>query len=410
MTAIVGAGAPRLSPDAPVVIIGGGLAGLSFATGLRNGGFGGEIVIVADETERSYDRPPLSKTFQHNGDAEAIRLDDARATGVRWLRGVAATAIDTTAKRVQLADGESLDYGTLVLATGAAPRQLPALQSASVPVLTLRTLDDARRIRAGLVPQARLVIIGAGVIGLELAATARSLGVQVTVVESLARVLSRCAPALLADFIARRHEAEGVTLRLGRQVMGWREGELELDDGALLAADMVIVGVGVIANDALARAAGIACDDGIFVDGRGRTTCPGVFAVGDVTRQRHPVGGRFERIETWSNAQNQALAVARALIDPAAPPYADVPWYWSDQYDLRLQAAGLAAGDDEVVRGDPALGKFALIQRRQGRIVGAACMNQPRDFGALRRMIAAGAAPDRAALADPAIDLRKLAG
>ena len=396
---------------APVVIIGGGLAGLSFANGLRGGGWGGEIVIVGDEAERAYDRPPLSKAFQRSGDAEAIRLDDARATGVHWRRGVAATAIDTLAKRVQLADGVSIDYGTLVLATGAAPRQLPALAAAapaSVPVLTLRTLDDARRIRAGLVPQAQLVIIGAGVIGLELAATARSLGVRVTVVEALTRVMNRCAPAMLAGFIAQRHEAEGVSLRVGRQIIGWRDAALELDDGSRVPADMVVVGIGVSANDALARAAGIACDDGIFVDGRGRTTCPGVLAVGDVTRQRHPIGGRFERIETWSNAQNQALAVARALLDPAAPPYADVPWYWSDQYDLRLQSAGQSSGDDEIVRGDPAQGKFALIQRQQGRIVGAACMNQPRDFGALRRIIATGATPDREALADPAFDLRKL--
>lgn len=396
------------APHTPVVIIGGGLAGLSFATGLRSGGWDGEIVIVTDETERAYDRPPLSKEFLRTGDAELILLDDSQATSVRWLRGTPVASIDTAARRIQLTDGQSLDYATLVLATGAVPRKLHTLQDAAVPVRTLRTLDDARRIRAGLVPGANLVIVGGGVIGLELAATARSLGVQVTVVEALPRLINRSAPATLATFIARRHETEGVTLRLGRGVAGWADGQIKLDDGSRLAADMVVVGIGVVANDALARAAGLACDDGIFVDGHGRTTCPGVLAVGDVTRQRNPVSGRFERIETWSNAQSQALASARALLDPAAPPYADVPWYWSDQYNLRVQSAGQSAGDDEVARGDLGQGRFALIQLQQGRIVGAACVNNARDFAVLRRMIAAGASPDRAALTDPTTDLRKL--
>jgi 3-phenylpropionate/trans-cinnamate dioxygenase ferredoxin reductase subunit len=393
---------------APVLIVGGGLAGLSFANALRGGGFDGAITIVGDEDDAPYDRPPLSKAFQKDGDDARIRLDLARATGVDWQRGVAAVRIEPEARRLHLADGRTLDYGTLVLATGARPRTLPALQGGPVPVLTLRTLADARRIRGFLQPGARLALIGAGVIGLELAATARGLGVDVTVIETQPGVMGRSAPATLANYMADRHRAAGVDLRLGRSVSGWADGQLQLDDGSRIAADLVVVGIGVIANDQLAREAGIACDDGVIVDGRGRSSAPGVLAVGDVTRQRHPISGRIERIETWSNAQSQATAVAKTLLDPAAPDYADPPWYWSDQYELRLQCAGLAQGDEEVLRGDVASGKFALVQLREGRIVGAACISNPRDFGALKKLVGSGLVVRREVWADPATDLRKL--
>jgi 3-phenylpropionate/trans-cinnamate dioxygenase ferredoxin reductase subunit len=394
---------------APIIVLGGGLASISFAGGLRSAGFQGGITVVADEPEPAYDRPPLSKDFLRDGDVEKIRLDLSHAPGVEWLRGVAAQRVATQAREVHLADGRCLNYGTLVFATGAAPRVLPALQGAPMPVLTLRTLGDAQRIRSGLQPGARLLVIGGGVIGLELAATARALGVAVTLVEFLPRLMSRGTSATLASFVARHHAEQGVDLRFGRSVTGFSKSHIVLDDGSRIAADLVVVGIGVTANDALARTAGIACDDGIFVDGRGRTTCPNVYAIGDVTRQRHPVSGRFERIETWSNAQNQGLAVARALLDPAAPPYGDLPWYWSDQYALRIRVAGLTHGDDEIVRGDMASGeKFSLIHLLRGQVVGASCVNNTSEFTSLKRLITSGARPDRAALADPATDLRKL--
>lgn len=394
---------------APVVVLGGGLTSVSFSGGLRSAGFEGSITVVSDEPEPACDRPPLSKEFLRDGDADKIRLDLSRAPAVEWLYGVAAQRVEPQAREVHLADGRCLNYGTLVFATGATPRLLPALQGASMPVLTLRTLGDAQRIRGALVPGARLLVVGGGVIGLELAATARALGVTVTLVEFMPRLMNRGASPTLAAFVARHHAEQGVDLRLGRSVTGFSGAQVELDDGSLIAADLVVVGIGVCANDALARDAGIACDDGIFVDGHGRTTCPNVYAIGDVTRQRHPVSGRFERIETWSNAQSQGLAVARALLDPAAPAYADLPWYWSEQYALRMQVAGLPQGDDEVVRGDMAAGdKFTLIHLLRGQIVGASCVNNVRDFTALKRLISSGARPDRAALADPATDLRKL--
>lgn len=395
----------------PVVVLGAGLSAVSFATDLREAGYAGPLTVVGDEAEPPYDRPPLSKDFMGHGDAEKIRLDRKRAPGVEWLLGVAALSFDPQAHTVALSDGRTLPYGTLVLATGATPRALPALQDAPMPVYTLRTLDDARRIQAGLRPQARLLIVGGGVIGLELAATARAADVHVTLVETQPRLMSRAAPASLADFVARYHAAQKVDLRFGRSITGVAEGVVLLDDGTRIAADMVVVGIGVVANDALARAAGLACDDGIFVDAYGRTTCPDVYALGDVTRQRNPLSGRFERIETWSNAQNQGIAVARHLVDPAAPGYAELPWYWSDQGALRIQVAGLASGDEEIVRGELSLDapKFTLIELRKGRIVGVTCVNNARDFAPLRRLLAVGAQPDRAALADPATDLRKLA-
>ncbi len=396
-------------PRSPVVVLGGGLAAVSFAGGLRSGGFEGGIVIVSDEVEPPYDRPPLSKEFQREGLADKIRLDLSRARDVEWLRGTAACKVDTQRCDVLLADGRRLGYGALVFATGATPRRLPALQDAPMPVITLRSLGDAQRIRAALAPGARLVVVGGGVIGLELAATARGLGASVTVIEALDRLMNRCASPTLAEVVARLHLDRGVDIRLGRQVTGFDGPAIVLDDGTRVEADLVVVGIGVVANDELARAADIACDDGIFVDRLGRTTCPGVYAIGDVTRQRNPVSGRFERIETWSNAQNQGLAAARTFLDPTAAPYADIPWYWSDQYELRLQVAGVSIGDEEIVRGQAAPGaKFSLIQLHRGRVVGVTCVNNVREFSSLKRLLGNVALPDRAALADPLTDLRKL--
>lgn len=393
----------------PVLVLGAGLAAISFVSTLRSQGFAGDVRVVEAEDELPYDRPPLSKDFQREGDPAKIRLDTSRAPGVEWLRGRAASAIDTVRRVVRLADGSEVGYGTLVLATGTRPREIPALREAGLPLFTLRTLDDARRIRAAMRPGARLLVVGGGVIGLELAATARTLGCEVMVVEAFDRLMNRCCPATVSTLVADCHRAQGVDLRLKTQVRGIDGSGVTLDDGTSFAADAVVVGIGVVANDELARAAGIACDDGIFVDSFGRTTCPRVLAIGDVTRQRNPVNGRFERIETWSNAQNQGAAVARALLAESPVAFVELPWYWSDQFEMKLQVAGLATGDTEIVRGQVTAGsKFALIQIRQGRAVGVACMNNAREFTALKRLLTLAHLPDVRALADPATDLRKL--
>lgn len=394
-----------------VLVLGGGLASVSFVSSLRAGGFAGEIEIVSAEEEVAYDRPPLSKDFLREGSAEKIRLDLSRATNIKWMRGTPATRLDSRNRQVHLADGRALDYDRLVFATGASPRNLGVLQGAPMPVLTLRTLADARRLRESLLPGAQLVVIGAGVIGLELAATARTLGTEVTVVELFDRVMNRCASETLASVVTRRHLEQGVKLRLGRQVSGFSGRSILLDDGSRIEADLVVVGIGVIANDEMARADDIACDDGIFVDGQGRTSCPGVYAIGDVTRQRNPISGRFERIETWSNAQNQGMSTARTLLDPSAPPYSYTPWYWTEQYDFRIQSAGLSSGDAEIMRGDPSTDtKFSLIQLNRGRAVGVTCVNNPSEFSSLKRLLTGCPLPEEAALADPASNLRKLLG
>lgn len=392
----------------PVVVIGGGLAAVSFVNALRSKGWSGAITVVSDEGEEPYDRPPLSKEFQREGNAEKIRLDTRAASDVEWIRNTGAQALDTVNRTVSLSDGRELHWGTLVLAMGASPRLLRSLDGAPMPVQTLRTLEDARRIREHLKAGVPLTVIGGGVIGLELAATAKMQGSSVTLIEALPRLLNRCAPSGLAAVVERRHRDEGVDIRLGRTATGFERDCLRLDDGSQVPSGLIVVGIGVQANDAIAREAGIAADDGIFVDGHGRTTCPGVLAIGDVTRQRNPLSGRFERIETWSNAQKQAVAAAAALMDPTSSPYDEVPWYWSDQYDMRLQVAGLAVGGEEILRGDVSDGKFSLLQIRTGRIVGAACCCNPREFMALKRLIAAGTKPDLDALRDPSVDVSKL--
>lgn len=392
----------------PVVIVGGGLAALSFAGTLRQGGYVGPLTIVSDEVEYAYDRPPLSKAFLKDGDANKIRLDDSRLADVSWQRGRRATAIDLERHRLALDDGGELEWGTLVLATGSHARSLPMLADLGRPIMTLRTLNDAHRLREQLKPGVRMLLVGAGVIGLELAATARALGVAVTVVEAQDRVMARSVPPTLSRHVEERHRAEGVDLRLGRMIEACESGAVRLDDGSFVDVDVAVAGIGVRPCDELARAAGLQCDDGIVVDAWGRTAIPHILAVGDVTQQPHPITGRLARIETWANAQNQAAAAARAWLDRSSPPYADAPWFWSDQYDLRLQGVGLPSGSRELLRGSKADGRFALLQFDEARLVGASCVNNAKDFAAIRKLVGRSFAIDDAVWTAMTTDLRKL--
>jgi len=401
-----------VSPSAnitPVVVVGGGLAAVSFASTLRQGGYAGPLQVVADDPELPYDRPPLSKGFILDGDTQRIRLDLARARDVEWLLGVRATAIDRRGRTLALSNGRRIAWGTLVLATGTRARMLGGLEPLRRPVVHLRTLDDASQLRLQLGPASRLLVLGAGVIGLEVAATARSLGVHVTVVEPQARVMARTVPASVSRGLEQRHIAEGVDLRLGRTVASASDGQVVLSDGTCVVADAVLAGIGVVPNDELADAADIACHDGVITDAFGRTSADGVLAVGDVARQPHPISGELQRIETWANAQNQAAACARAWLDPDAPPYADAPWFWSDQYDIRLQGVGLPTGPREVLRGSVAEGRCAWLQFDDRRLVGATCLNTAKDFGVLRKLVGRTFEADADTWSDPSIDLRKIA-
>lgn len=392
-----------------VVIVGAGLAGFSVAGTLVQQGHTGGITLVGDEPWPPYDRPPLSKQYQLDGDEPAIWLAPELPPQVRQLRERKAVALDTAARRLHLDDGSALAWDQLVIATGARPRTLPHLQD-SPRVRTLRTLDDARAIRASLKSAGSLLVVGAGPIGLELAATAAGLGVTASVVEMAPCVMSRSVPAAMADIVLAHHRAKGMAVYLGRTVAALDETSAEavLDDGQRVPAGLLVVGIGVVANDELAAQAGIACDDGIFVDAFGRTTAPGVFAVGDVTRQRHPVSGRFERIETWSNAQGQGQAVARYMAHPAAAKGLDlVPWFWSDQGDLRLQCAGARRGDVEAWRVDPN-GGHILVQWTGDRVTGVAALNAARDFVQLKRLIVPRPTITPQQLAAPDANIRTL--
>lgn len=396
---------------AGVVIVGAGLAGVSVAESLRNSGFTGPVALVSEEPHAPYDRPPLSKQFMLNGDADSVGIGTDVLKQVDFHQGERIDSVDAVNKRVVFASGKELAWNKLVLATGALPHRLVPLEAGPLPAFVLRTLGDAQRIRELLVPGARLVMVGGGPIGLELAVSARKLGADVTVVELTSRLMGRCTSPFLAEFLVQHHARNGINIRLGRMISQVHaDGTVELDDATRIGADLLVVGVGVRANDALAAQAGLACSDGIFVDAFGRTTAPDVFAVGDVTRQRNPVSGQFERIETWANAKDQAISVTSGLLDARlAVPYTAVPWYWSEQGDLRIQAAGMPIGDAEVIRGDPDHNRFLTLQLRRGTLVGVAAVNAVRDFGICKKLIAAGARIDRARLADPGTDLRILA-
>lgn len=381
-----------MSASPALVIVGSGLAGHTLARSLASLGYAGSVTLVGEEHHAPYDRPPLSKEFQR-GDESTLMLQTDGLAGVKVISGCKAVAIDTDRRALALSDGRQLPWDCLVLATGARPRPL-AGSAPQAPVHFLRTLDDARAIRAKLRDGLRLAVIGGGPIGLELAASAGQLGARVTVLEAALRLMARTVPPTIAEVLLGHHLASGAQVLLGAQVKAIDPGGVALADGRRVEADLVVVGIGVVANDDLARAAGIATDDGIFVDGRCRTTQPDVYAIGDVTRQRNPISGRFERIETWSNARGQAQALARQLcggtdVEPGVKPGAPAPWFWSDQGSLRLQCAGLPQGDQEARRGDPTTG-LVVGQWSAGMLVGVAAINAPQDFNLLRRLLDTG--------------------
>lgn len=374
-----------MTTSAGLVIVGSGPAGYTLANQLAALDFSGPITLVGDEAHPPYDRPPLSKEFLL-GDETTLALQPSLAPGVRLLTGCRAVAIHAQERMLELADGSRLAWSRLVLATGTRARPFPG-SSLCGNVMSLRTLDDAREIRTRLRQSSRIAVIGGGPIGLELAACAHQLGLTTTVIEAADRLMSRSAPKAIAEHLLAHHRSHGVQVELNAQVTRIDEGVVYLQGGRAVPADLVVVGIGVLANDDLARQAGIACDDGIFIDGFFRTNLPDVFAIGDVTRQRNPISGRLERIETWFNAQGQALALAQHLAGAGSvATYAEVPRYWSDQGKLRLQCAGLVEGEVQASRGEATSG-FLHGLWSDGRLVGLAAINAPQDFNFLRRQI-----------------------
>jgi len=410
----------RMSQEAArgVVIVGAGHAGGTAAALLRQYGYEGSISLVGEEPIAPYQRPPLSKAWL-KGEADAASLmlkpDSFYAeAGVDLILGVRVTRIARAKRTVSLADGRTLAYETLILATGARARALAIPGADLEGVLTLRSAADAEVLKADLGPGRRLAVIGGGYIGLEVAASARALGAEAVVVEREPRILARVACEALSTFFTDYHRARGVAFEVAADVAAF-EGEgrhvaaVRLGDGRLIACDVVLVGVGAPPNVELAAEAGLKCVGGIVVDEQARTADPAVFAIGDVTHRPLPLYGRMFRLESVANALEQARQAASAIVGRPAPPH-EVTWNWSDQYDLKYQFAGLPFEvDDIVIRGDPATAKFAVFHLKGDVIQAVEAVNAGAEFMGGRQLIAGRRPISRARLADTAISMKEVA-
>jgi NADPH-dependent 2,4-dienoyl-CoA reductase/sulfur reductase-like enzyme len=398
-----------MSPADPTfVIVGGGVAGATAALTLRAGGFEGRIVLVGDDPEMPYARPPLSKQIVRGEmKPERVYLRPAKiwdSKEIDFRLGRRVVALDPAAHRLRLEDGEQLAYDKLLLATGGRPRLLPGTED--VPgVRTLRTLADALALREEFARRGWITVVGAGFIGAELAASARTVGCEVTLLEAAPKPLMRVLPPTLAETYAQLHLDRGVDLRTGAIVTDLVSdgGRLRVLDvtGASLTTDTLVVAIGLEPDLALAREAGLHVGDGIIVDELCRTSAPDVFAAGDNASFPHPALGARVRVEHWQNAQHMGQAAARSMLG-VGEPFTEVPWVWSDQYDVNLQVAGLPQATDEVVlRGDPESLDFTAFLLRADRLVAAIGVNRASDIRAARALIAEGVTPERHRLSDP---------
>jgi 3-phenylpropionate/trans-cinnamate dioxygenase ferredoxin reductase subunit len=397
-----------------IVIIGAGQAAAQAVATLTSEGLTDSITIIGDEPYPPYQRPPLSKAYMA-GDFVRERLflkPDAfyADSGCELRLGVAATAIDRSAKTVTLSDGSSIAYDRLLLTTGARVRKLPVPGAELSHVYYLRGIDDSDALRRHLTPGAKLVVVGGGYIGLEVAAVARKHGLQVTVIEALDRLMARTASPPISGFYLELHRSAGVEIQLNTGAIAF-EGDAAVQgvrtDQGVVPADFVVAGIGVMPNCELALEAGIACDNGIVVDEFGRTSDADIFAAGDCTNHPSFYGHRV-RLESVQNAIDQAKHAALAMLDKAAP-YSEVPWFWSDQYDIKLQIAGLVRSNDvAVVRGNPSSRKFSVFHLRDGVVIGVEAVNAAPDYIVGRKLIAAHAriAPER--LGDTSIPAKQL--
>jgi 3-phenylpropionate/trans-cinnamate dioxygenase ferredoxin reductase subunit len=396
-----------------LLIVGGGQAAAQAVQSLRSLNFAGAITLVSEEPQPPYQRPPLSKKYLA-GELPRERLLLRPAAfytdrGVTLELGRRVEELTLGARRVRLDDGRSLAYDRLLLATGSRVRRLDVPGATLAGIHYLRTVADADAIVASLTPSARVLLVGAGYIGLEIAAVVRTRGHEVTVLEAADRVMSRTVCPEVSAFYAACHRAAGVVLHYGAAVAAFRGtgrvASVETADGRSFACDAVVVGIGIVPNVELAAAAGLACDNGIVVDELARTADENVVAAGDCTNHPQPLGGRRVRLESVPNAVHQAKVAAGTLVG-APTPYSEVPWFWSDQYDLKLQIVGLSFGHDEVVlRGDPAKRSFAAFYLERGRLLAVDAVNSPKEFAAGKKLVAARAKIPREVLADPAVDL-----
>jgi len=397
------------------IIIGASHAGAQLCVSLRQGGYEGKITVIGDEPDLPYHRPPLSKDFL-SGDKEIdeilIRPAEVYATAdVNMKLGVRVGAIDRDAKTVLTDDGEMISYDKLVLATGARVRHLPVPGESSEGVYYLRDTEDVRAIKDSVAEGKRAVIIGGGYIGLETAASLRKQSMEVTVLEAMPRILQRVTAPELSDFYRRIHSEEGVIIREGVMASEIKQTGKTLSvvtsSEQSFEADMVIIGIGVIPNVELAEMAGLEIGNGIEVNSFCQTSDPDIYAAGDVTWHFNPIYDRHIRLESVPNATEQAKTVA-SHINGNPKPYNSLPWFWSDQFDLKLQIAGLSEGyDDIVIRGDMERSRsFAAFYFKGDKILAVDAVNSPREFMFTKMALTKGQSLDKAVLADAESDLK----
>ena len=401
-----------------VVIVGAGHGGAQAAIALRQQAFAGSIAMIGDEPDFPYERPPLSKDYLAGEKAfERIMIRPPpfwAERDVTMLLGSRVASVDAAAHQARLEDGAAIAYGALIWAAGGRPRRLGCAGADLRKVHTVRSRADVDRMKRELPDVRRAVVIGGGYIGLETAAVLTRLGKEVVLLEALDRVLARVAGEPVSRFYEAEHRAHGVDLRTGVSV-ACIEGEsgaaagVRLAGGASIPADMVIVGIGIDAAVAPLVEAGATASNGVHVDTYCRTGLPDVYAIGDCAAHENAfAGGARIRLESVQNAHDQANVAAKAIAG-VPEPYEAMPWFWSNQYDLKLQTVGLSVGHDEiVVRGEPASRSFSAVYLRQGRVVALDCVNAVKDYVQGRKLVAEGAAPDRARLADPGVPLKEL--
>jgi 3-phenylpropionate/trans-cinnamate dioxygenase ferredoxin reductase component len=404
-----------------VAIVGAGQAAAQAVETLIKRGVTGPITLIGDEALLPYQRPPLSKKYLA-GTLERDRLLIRHAAHyidhrVDLRLGFAAVAIDRSRRRVELADGSGVDYDALLLATGSHPRRLPLPGAELAGVHYLRSVPDVDRLRAELAPGRRAVIVGGGYIGLEVAATCREAGLDVTVLEAADRVMNRVVSPEVSRFYEAEHARHGVKIFCGARIDRLvpsplsppgteRVAAVRLADGSDIAADFVLIAIGVEATDALARAAGLRCDSGILVDEFCQTSDPHIWAAGDCARHPSLHYGRSVRLESVDNAFEQGSSAALNMLG-IATRHDKVPWFWSDQFDLKMVIVGLTGGHDEVIlRGDPASRAFSVCYLAAGELVAVECVNHTKDQMAARKLIPARARPDRTKIANDSIALK----
>ena len=407
-----------LTDSDTLLVIGGGQAAAQAIASARQWGFGGKIRLIGEETALPYQRPPLSKAYlKGEMDEERLYFKPAEwyaEQNVETRLGIRAEAIDRKARSVSLSDGSAVSYDALVLATGSRPRPLPLEGAKLEGVHELRDLRDVDGLKPVVTAGKAMVIVGAGYIGLEAAAVARQLGATVTVLEMADRVLARVTSPVMSEFYTKLHETNGVRIMTGATLTALhgehgRINSVELADGTRLNADIVLIGIGILPNSELAEAAKLDCNGGILVDEDARTSDRRIFAAGDCTVRPLVHYGRTGRLESVHNAIEQGKLAAAAMTGRERPKL-DVPWFWSDQYDAKLQIAGLSEGYDEhIVRGDPETGRFAVFYFRSGQLIAVDAVNAAPEFIVTKKLIISGQSLAPAELQDTSLSMKDLA-